>query len=320
MDYDKIKMGLKDLSSVLLLVVLVVVLILILSMTGIVKCSKLPYACQLQEFALGKPKVLIVTGNDGLGEPEKLQKLLADPNHLNILAQVRNLNYISYGNIEQFDLIIVEKAATMSTEQLKTFTDYATKKPNGHLIWVGDSGSKLPANEMLKQGDYLLYENERRGVYVEESQKKFIGPWSRKDTENNIINFDQIISAQFLANFCDVKTCGTENPFIGNLRPEKDSSLVFGLASNLPLKGNFSLIKEINTGANIRVLSVDYMTNINTVETGDLGSVLPIIIQSGIGGRIAYYAIPPESLVQEGTEQKYYSVIENMYLGILGYI
>ena len=57
----------------------------------------------------------------------------------------------------------------------------------------------------------------------------------------------------------------------------------------------------------------------NSDHTNNYGSSFPIIVQSGLTGKIAYYAKPPEqySAKINGEEQIYYSIIENMYYGML---
>jgi len=46
-----------------------------------------------------------------------------------------------------------------------------------------------------------------------------------------------------------------------------------------------------------------------------LGNVLPIIQTSGVGGKVAYYAVPPEQFNQ--LPMGYTSITEGMYVGMI---
>ena len=45
----------------------------------------------------------------------------------------------------------------------------------------------------------------------------------------------------------------------------------------------------------------------------------PMIMTSGVGGKVVYYAAPLESFFAPDRPKKYYLFLENMYTGLLGF-
>ena len=65
-------------------------------------------------------------------------------------------------------------------------------------------------------------------------------------------------------------------------------------------------------------LKLDYGSRLYKDSNVSYGSegVFPLIILSN-SNRVAYYAMPPEYLIQESDKDKYYSIVENMLYGLL---
>ncbi|MBI5884823.1 hypothetical protein HZB89_01865 [archaeon] len=314
MDLGNLEIGVKDVGRLVVLIALLLGLLLVVTWAGFIKCNSIPGWCGVYESVFGKPKIAIVFGSDGLGDPTLLRQALADPKlGVGVRPEMISLSLISFGNLEPYDLIIVEHAATMTTEQLKAFRDYVTQK-GGRLIWVADSATKLGPK------DQYLLKQERAGGVVDPANKETIGPWSRKTSTGEIISFDELLGVNFAANYCSLKPCTEgKEPFIGNLIPTKDNPLVYGLSPFLQLHGDFSIVEDYGTGT--RALSVDYQSALIDLNKGiSVGPVFPLIVQSGLGGKVAYYAVPPETFVKDSQKEKFYSIVQNMYLGILGYV
>ncbi len=331
----------KDATHVLIFLGLIVVLLFLLTWTGVIKCRVVPGWCDVYWSVTkgGQPRILIVTGNNGMGDPDLLKSALADPNYVHVQAQIQNIDLINLGNLKNYDLIIVEKARKISTGKLKVFMDYVNQ--GGRLVWTGDAGTELA------EGDRLLYADE-----VTEGEKHTaFGPWARRSGDDQV-RFDEFLSVQYVTNFCMVKRC-TGIPWQGILvtDPGREHPLVYGIRQGLSLRGDFAIVKEVGDAVSTRVLSLDWGSNligtsgtdytkaisdydanknyaIENYPTGstdkdkyaptrDYGTTFPIIVTSGYGERVAYYAVPPEQFVNPELKDKYFTIIENLYYGML---
>ena len=311
---EKAKTGAKDLAHIGVLLLLILVVLFLLTWTGVLGCRTLPGWCDVYYGVVGKPKILIVSGEEGLGNPDLLQTTMSDPKILGARAQRLSIQNTSLGNLQPYHLVIVEKSKKMSTKQLQMFIDYV--KAGGRLVWTGDSGTEL------MEGDELLYKDERN----ETGKHETLGPWARKDGDN-IVAFDELISAQFKANYCDLKLCNETFPWIGNLEPEPERThkLITGLQQGLQFYGNFSIVEESSAKVSTRVLSIKTLTRVVDSEGKDYGNNFPAIVTTSpssilgakFGERVAYYAVPPEQFVEPELEKKYFTIIENMYYGML---
>ncbi|MDP2666195.1 MAG: hypothetical protein Q8P05_01685 [Candidatus Diapherotrites archaeon] len=296
---------LRDIYHVGVALVLVLVILGLITWSGFLSCRDIPGWCDVYYGIKGSPKTLIVFGDDGLGNPDWLAQQLRDPNgaHASNLSR-QQLDFVSAGNLKEFDLVIVTRARTMPTEKLKAFMEYADA--GGRLIWTGDAGTGL-TNE-----DQFLYADD----LDENAGHEILTPWARKDSETNTpIRFDQYISAAYQGNWCEVRECAIEQQ-VGLLVPETgaDHPLIFGIANNLNLYGDFSLVRELGIGSTI-VLSVDTQTLVRDTGGKELGRVFPLIITSGVGEKIVYYAVPPE--YYGAPPMTYKLLLENLYVGML---
>jgi hypothetical protein len=297
--------------------VLIIVILFILTWSGIVKCRDLtPYFCDAYDFVLGSPRVLIVHGDSGLGEPEVLREYLRNP--LGVAVQnvdVQHVDRITLGNLKSYKLVIVEQARKLSMDQLVMFMDYVNKY-GGRLVWVGDSGVEF--------GD-----GETRDVLDGNVAKKILdNPWVRvkeTDTEYKIISFDEFLGIRYINNYCAEKEC-TETPFsVGTLETELtgDHPLIFGFAPVINFKvkkdRDFAVVKQIpDSYASNIIMTINFGGNIKGTS-GYLGKSAPMIVTSstGMGERIAYYAYPPEWFL---SDNNYTSgiLLKNMFNGMLG--
>lgn len=197
----------------------------------------------------GKPKVLIVYGDEGLGNPDLLAAMLSDRHFLGAPVNSIHIEKANIGNLRDYDLVIVERARQISTGKLKMFMEYANF--GGRLVWTGDAGT-IP-----EEGDELLYEFERSGGSDENSASS---PWARKDG-NKIVAFDDFLGVNYFGVFCELKKC-TGVPLIGILEaPSREHDLVKAIRPGLKMYGDFS-ITELRAGNNSKtVLSVDFASD-----------------------------------------------------------
>ena len=118
-------------SRAAVLIILVIALLGILTWTGVMKPRVIPGWCEaywgIVAFQTGGPKVLIVYGNEGLGNPIGpcegnlqqcgLKDILANPEVLGIRADTMRLSSVNLGNLRNYHLVIVEKAKKMETKR-----------------------------------------------------------------------------------------------------------------------------------------------------------------------------------------------------------
>ena len=294
---------LKDAYHIALALGMVLLILGLTTWSGIISCRDIPGWCDVYYGIKGAPRTLIVYGDAGLGDPAALATALRNPQHVaatNISQQ--DIDFISAGNLKQFDLVIVTRARRMSTDTLRAFMEYADA--GGRLVWTGDAGTEIG------EKDQYLYTDDIDA----NTGHELISPWARKDAENNEqVRFDQYISTSYIGTWCVLRetSCNPEQQ-IGTLVPESgaDHKLIFGIKQDLRLYGDFALVEDIGIGST-RVLSVDTETIVRDEENNDLGRVFPIIVTSGIGERVVYYAIHPEYFIREPAH--YWLFLENLY-------
>lgn len=335
----------KDLMHIGILLVLLGILLGLLTWTGVMQCNTVPGWCNVYWGILGKPKVLIVYGDSGLGNPIggcddkgcSLQEMLANPKLLGVHAQTLHIDRVNTGNLTPYHLVIVERAKKIPTKTLRAFIDYYNA--GGRIVWTGDAGTEL--GESYVDGkpvkDEYLYMGDRsdlnkHGDLKQEDANIVIGPWARKDGDL-MVSFDQLLSLNYAGTFCELNTCLEERPIhVGNLEPEpsRDHPLIRGMAVELQLwvfKGqDFAIVQTIPGGITTEVLTLDMGSNLtvndptNSKKT-DYGRTNPMIVTSGVGGRVIYYSMPPELYanprLDDFGKSLYYLPLENMYYGAL---
>ncbi|MEK6973111.1 MAG: hypothetical protein AABW72_03670 [archaeon] len=312
-------------------------LLFVLTWTNTFHCKSIPGWCDVY-YSLknaifygdlgikSQPKVAIVYGEDGLGDPYALQTVISD------IAKIKgqkpdmlNLKFLSLGNLKQYDLVIVDHARTISTEQISMFITYANQ--GGKLVWTGDAGTQLPKNENPEQ--YLLYMDET--TKDQSAPHTAINPWARK-LGTKMILLNELISVNYQGNYCNFKPCPLALNCDGKLVAiNKKHPLVYGLSPILEFcfvgQNNFSLVSIIGKNPSTVVLSAEMGSNIFDESQNNYGNILPLIVLTSkssilnmnIGENVAYYALPPEYYAYNllDDKHKYYSLIENLYYGML---
>lgn len=329
MDIEQTRTLIHDASKVIILLLLVLVLWFAAVWVGVLSCSAVPMGCDLYWTVMrfdegGKPRILILytSGTDpGLGDPFTLERVLSNPKIVNVRPRVQTLDVVNIGNLREYDLVIVTKAKQISTSKLKMFIEYV--KNGGRLVWTGDAGT------LLVKGDEYLHENEREscetGQEIEEGKEgDVIGPWARLD-DSECIDFDELISLSYVENYCDFKSCESVMPKVGYFhKTESETRLVRGLRTNLEAYGDFAIVEQAEGGINTKIiLNIDTKSDL-IADGNNLGRFFPMIVASGLGGKVVYYAIPPELFMTDdmptdksGNPIRYSLFIENMYYALL---
>lgn len=304
-----------------------------LTWSGIIKCGFLPAWCRAYNLVVGDPKILIVYGDSGLGNPihdrpdwpGSLEEWLANPGLARAHADTMHVDRINLGALRKYRLVIVERARQMSTSQLKTFMDYVNT--GGTLVWTGDAGVELSQTNGIP--DVPLYWDEKE----ENAPHTLVGPWARRSGDE-IVAFDEFLGVRYVANYCSLAPCPeNQRLLVGTLKYDQSdkTSLAYGMSSALPLfvfKDQDFAITELIQGPTLTehlYLDLDAPLVGQPVQTKGI----PMITTNGAGGRVAYYALPPEFFANERLKQfpdplnpgittgLYTIPLENLYYGLL---
>src|SRR3989344_4068587 len=104
-----------NITHVIILGVLLIALLAVLIFAGILSCNVVPKGCEIYYMALkgGQPVILIAYSSPEQGEPaglgyeKKLEAILNDRSILNAQIRTMEIERLSYGNINDYDLIVV---------------------------------------------------------------------------------------------------------------------------------------------------------------------------------------------------------------------
>jgi len=298
----------KWLVRIAFLVIIILIALFVFIWTGTIRCRTIPGGCNVywgvMTLITGRqqPSVLILhdpTDTKGLGNPELLKELLSDRKGIAIHPVVTDIRFLNSEQLKYVSLIIVEKARKISTLQLLTIRNYIAQ--GGRVVWIGDAG--IEADEDKGDAYYIGIANpEKNG-------------WIRLTDTNDIIFFNRTVGVNYVANFCDIRDCGIGDKFTGKLVAISQSHpLVYGLKPNLPIYDNYAIVKPTET--NPTPLKIDFGAGLFDKKQKNYGTIFDAIITSN-SNRVAYYAIPPEYLAEPADKDKYYSIIYNMFDGMV---
>lgn len=301
---------------ILILFILLLVLLGTLVFTGILGCEIVPGGCDLYyNFVKQRaPKILLVYGEGGLGDIAKLESVLGDRDILGKQTYTMDIEKITYGNLLDYDLVIVEHAKKICNDKLKLFQNYVSS--GGRLVWTGDAGAELCPTD-----SYLTDDQRNEG-----GQQKILGPWARQDFGKQL-SFDEFLGVQYIGNYCEFSRCEREQ-FSGYIEVvDMQDKLTYGLSPQISYNGDFAVVKAIKGGDSKVAAVIDNTTDLFGKSTGkpwlengkqyNFGRKLPFIASSGVGSRVAYYSAPIESFVSDEQPGRYKALIEQMYYGML---
>jgi len=259
----------KDLYHIGILVALIVVLWLVVSWFFGCGAVPVPFSCDgfwgILRFADGgKARVLIVYGDGGMGNHQLLEQTLQNPVYYAARPVSIHLDRVTIGNLRNYDLVIVEEARQMSTDELKMFMDYVSL--GGRLVWTGDAGTAL------ETGDQLLFEYERPGG---SDQNAVTSPWARK-SGSKVVAFDEFISVNYLGNFCELTDCGERLPATGLFSaPDRSHDLVRAIRPNLKMFGDFAVVEIRKDSYSNIILVTDTQSDIIAGKDVLIDSYIP---------------------------------------------
>ncbi|MBI1974084.1 hypothetical protein HYS54_04690, partial [Candidatus Micrarchaeota archaeon] len=135
----------KNLPHLIAAVILIFVLLFVLTRFGYMRCSDVPGFCGIYYSIVGTPRIAIVGGTDGMGDPEALRGLIAE--RTGRFADLIPLDQLTAGGVlDNYQVIIVDKARKIDTATLKTFSNFVSR--GGKLVWIGDAGTQLGSNDL----------------------------------------------------------------------------------------------------------------------------------------------------------------------------
>jgi len=297
----------KWLVRLIFLIVIIMISLFVFIWTGTIRCRTIPGGCEIYWGIMtiitgrNQPSVLILsdpTDKDGLGDPELLRRLLADKKGLAIHPYVADIRFLNSEQLKNVSLVIVEKARKISTMQLLTLQNYSSQ--GGRIVWIGDAGVVPYEKDTLYSGPGIKDAN---------------NGWVRVTDENIIIFFNKFLGVNYVTNFCNVRPDCTKKTFTGKLvNTSQKHPLTYGLRQNLPIYDNYSIVTL--TEPNPAPLMIEYGSNLFDEDKKSYGDVFYAIVVSN-SNLVAYYAIPPEYLAEDEDKEKYYSIIENMFDGMV---
>jgi hypothetical protein len=313
-----------------IVILMIIILLYLLVWAGAMRCKTIPGMCSLywgtQTLITGKqqPSILIVyspSDTDGLGNPYLLEKNIRDNKSIGMNVRLENINYLSEEKLKNEAMVIVTRSRKISTPKIEMFIDYVST--GGRLVWIGDAGIEAETNQ-----DILATKGDLEGSY----DSNIISGWARIDSENYIIRFDNFLGVTYLTNYCQIKDCDEKTYDVssgieitykkpktnnGVLIPSSDHRMVYGLRSYLGIKDDFAIVQTLKPMTT--PLKLDYGSKLFSDEKiayGNSDGVFPLIVLSN-SNKVAYYALPPEYLIEEDDKDKYISILENMMYGML---
>lgn len=291
---DKSQQQAKLIVNVVVAVFLIIGLLLVLQYFNFLYLRDIPilgnWLMDLYERAFGVPQVLIVHGDDSIGDYTKLQRVLQEK--LIFYSEdvdVRKFSSGFSGKLNQYDLVIVEDAQTLDKDKLVNFDDYV--QGGGNLIWVGDAGTRgtveYKGNIITEQSGW-----ERKIVCIDErtlltcnctkvkanSTCKFLP----EDEDNGVgqiqEDFTRIVGAIFNR---DVVGMSPKGEIV-----DTDNWAVTGIKRFFDLP-NVNKIASVST-----VYTASLLANINMSSRTYPGIIMND--QPGAWGAVVYFAYPPE--------------------------
>ncbi len=271
MDKEQIEMGI----NVGILLLLIGASLYLATKYGFIHCSVIPHWCSIYSSINSKlygriyPSVLLLYGDKGLGDPHIVENYIRNVCKYHIRSAP--VSAVSLGNLQNYDVVIVEHARYLTAEQLASLWDFAAK--GGRLVLIWDVGVDGPENEFLTWKD--LGEENREGI---------VNRWDRKKEDGTVVDFgSSVLGLKYLG------VSGEENDLSGVVYFNRDM-MTEGLPKSLDLRGKFVATRITNSSV-FGPLTVAGVID----DTGEVNGVkppFPAVVR--IGYRVVYIAYPPE--------------------------
>jgi hypothetical protein len=282
----------KLLVNMVVLVFLIIGLLLVLQYFNFIYLRDIPvignWLMDTYERVFGVPQVLILHGDDSLGDWTALQ--LALTNKMIFYSEDIDVRKFTAGlgaKLNQYDLVIVEDALTIDKDKLVNLDSYV--KGGGNLIWVGDAGTR---GEVHYEGEVIANQTGWfRGIVCVDSVTmkqcnctlnktascKFLPESADGGAAQMQEDFTGILGMTFIK---DIVGTGATMEIVDN-----DHWAATGIKYNFPL--NVSKITSVSNS-----MATALVANINISN-----KVYPGLVVNdppGSWGNIVFFAYPPE--------------------------
>lgn len=299
----------RDLTHLVVLAVLVVVLLVVLTKFQWVHCSQIPGWCNIycDVIVRSHSQVAILYGpeGDGIGNP------YIDPDHPGSLEEkIRSLRPdialvpipvadLSQGLLRRYDVIILERAKTLTSLQTRVLSDYLER--GGTLVMVGDSATV----HTIDPYDVLTAETENASFYRELSRQLVIRnqSWDSQYAKDSLKAFQETEWFDILNDSSRVRTgfrllkaavAADYNRTVYRSRGHY-SNLTIVRPDHLVSKGLVHTLTNtfIQEYAIVRAdpSSADVLAFLE-----DGSQRYPGIIETRFAGKVIYFAFPPEDV------------------------
>lgn len=219
------------------LIILAITLLIALTLAtrfGLIYCGQIPYWCDayrtIMRAVLSRnyPSVLIAYGESGMGDYNVLHNYIR--RNCRIYVRAVPITRLGPGNLEKFDVVIVERAKKLDAEHFEMLWDFVAG--GGKLVFVGDAGT----------------DDDRNGAtfYAENNVPN---PWDRVKPDGTVIAFgSDLLGLRYL---------GDVNGYVGPLDVE-DDPLSAAIPQGVSYSGPYARVDLLGTsvfGKQVVVLS-----------------------------------------------------------------
>ncbi|MEW5955603.1 MAG: hypothetical protein AB1626_03650 [Candidatus Micrarchaeota archaeon] len=264
----------ETLIKIIVFVALVLVLLVVLTKFKFIHPRDIPgwkgLYCGVIEQR--QSRIMILHGDEGLGDPEKLANQLS---RFRISAPPEQLHAsrLSSGMLKNYELVIVDRMKRITFTQAEALKSYMDG--GGSIVWIGDAGS-----------DYYLSEEDRQAALLENETNP--GAYERLLNKSERTTGFGDIGRDYLG----VTYLRTENATSGVVLKVVDRSnvLVQAVVQELEVGSmSFAVVNENKGGA-------AFISKSAVLDYG--GHEYPAVIDSKYVGRIVYIAFPPEQITE----------------------
>lgn len=279
--------------------VLVFVALTLATKFGLIHCSQVPYWCDGYRSVISTfygrtyPSIIILHGDTGMGDPQLLYRIIEDSCQL--FVDIDRVDAVSLGNLDSYDVVIVERARTLAPEHMDTLWEFVAK--GGKILLIGDVGVDVETPE-----EYVTVED------TNTAESKILNTWDRKDEFGRHILFGtRFLGLRYIGNYCSGDDCSVS----GTISFKQDI-LTKGLPSRVPFPQNFAIVEDLRSsslGPHTTVATIEGVAPIQGAKPP-----YPAILRTGY--RMVYLAFPPEELwkmvdnqLDKGNVPEYASVL-----------
>ncbi len=242
------------------------------------------------ERVFGVPKVLILHGDDSIGNWEELRSQLSK--RLIFYSEDVDVRKFSAGmgqKLKEYGLVIVEDAKRLDKDKLINLDDYV--RSGGNLIWVGDAGTigyveyedRVLANQTgWTRNIVCIDEKTLAACSCKTVRANSTCKFLPDEAEQVRVDFSATLGVDFSRNVIG------DNPILEIV--DRSNWAVMGIRLTFPLSGTNKITKVANS------YDSSLVANVKLGEDTYPGIV--INDQPGVWGSVIYFAYPPEKTME----------------------